>query len=154
MEHIRSYKESDWRQVSKIYDLSKPDEMNGLVKPELIVPLAEDDKMLSYFKESRIWVYESGQQIYGFIGLKGDVVSWLFVHPEYRRQGIARKLLTNIIEKSNKFLSLNVAKSNYAALSLYLSFGFEVYEEFEGKMFGQKIKAVRMRRNKNTEPAH
>jgi ribosomal protein S18 acetylase RimI-like enzyme len=154
MELIRIYKESDWRQVSKIYDLSKPDEMNGLVNSDLITPLSKDDKMFRYFKESRIWVYENEHKIKGFIGLKEDVISWLFVHPKHRRRGIARKLLTKIIEECNDSLKLNVAKSNRAALSLYLNFGFDVYEEFEGRMYGEKIPAVRMKRNKNAEPTH
>jgi len=39
MELIRIYREFDWRQVSKIYDLSKPDEMEGLVTSDFIIPL-------------------------------------------------------------------------------------------------------------------
>ncbi|MBI5589038.1 MAG: GNAT family N-acetyltransferase [Deltaproteobacteria bacterium] len=152
MELIRNYTESDWGQVSEIYDLSKPDEMGGLVELDLITPLVKDDKMLRYFKESRIWVYENEDKINGFIGLKGHVISWLFVHPKHRRQGIARNLLTKMIEKCNDTLKLNVTKNNHAALSLYLSLGFNVYEELEGKMYGKKIPAVRMKRNKNAEP--
>lgn len=152
MDFIRNYIESDWGQVCEIYDLSKPDEMVGLVDSDLIIPLAKDDKMLRYFKESKIWVYENDNQIKGFIGLNRNVVSWLFVHPKYRRQGIAKKLLTKLTEECNDTLKLNVTKNNHAALSLYLSFGFNVYEELEGKMYGKNITAVRMKRNKNAEP--
>ena len=74
MEIIRNYNESDWEQVSKIYDLSKPDEMGGLVNSALITPLAQDDKMLRYFNESIIWVYEDEHKIFGFIGLKENVI--------------------------------------------------------------------------------
>ena len=151
MELIRNYTESDWSQVSKIYDLSKPDEMAGLVNSDLIIPLAKDDKMLRYFKESKILIYENEYQISGFIGLNGNVVSWLFVHPKHRRQGIARKLLAKIIEEYDGLLILNVTKNNRAALSLYLSYGFYVHEEFVGKMYEQNIPAVRMKRNKNVE---
>ena len=146
MENIRNYKDSDWNQVCEIYDLSKPDEMGDLVNSNLIAPLARDDRMLCYFKESKIWVDENKNQIRGFIGLKGDVISWLFVHPKHRRQGIAKKLLTKLIEECNHTLKLNVTKNNLAALSLYLNFGFDVYEEFEGEMYGQKIPAARMKR--------
>jgi hypothetical protein len=62
MELIRKYTESDWRQVSELYDLSKPDEMNGIVISDLIVPLVKDDKMRRYFKESRILVYQLVQR--------------------------------------------------------------------------------------------
>ena len=150
---IRNYKESDWGQVKQIYDLSKPDEMKNIVDPDLIIPLDKDEKMLRYFKESIIWVYENENQITGFIGLKGNVISWLFVHPDNRRQGIARKLLTKLINEYTYPLKLNVAKSNRAAISLYLNMGFKVFEEFEGKMYGQKIPAVRMISNSSAEPA-
>ncbi len=37
MENIRKYKESDWVHVRNIYDLSKPDEMNGIVESKVKV---------------------------------------------------------------------------------------------------------------------
>ena len=144
---IRNYKKSDWEQVRQIYDLSKPDEMKDIVGPDLIIPLDEDEKMLQYFIESKIWVYENNGHIIGFIGLKENVVSWLFVHPDKRRQGIARKLLTKLINECNHPLKLNMVKSNRAAMSLYLDLGFTVSEEFQGEMYGQKIPAVRLIRN-------
>jgi hypothetical protein len=57
MEIIRKYKESDWVHVRNIYDLSKPDEMNGIVESDKIIPLAQDEKMLQY----------SMNQKYGFM---------------------------------------------------------------------------------------
>lgn len=152
MDIIRKYKESDWVHVRNIYDLSKPDEMNGIVESDKIIPLAQDEKMLQYFNESKIWVYEKDHQLSGFIGLKGNVISWLFEHPDSRRRGIARKLLVKLIDENNDCLMLNIVKSNHAAMSLYLNFGFKVFEEFEGRMYGHKIPGVRMKRNKSAEP--
>ncbi len=153
MEIIRNYNESDWEQVSKIYDLSKPDEMGGLVNSALIIPLAQDDKMLCYFNESTIWVYEDEYKIFGFIGLKENVISWLFVHPDFRRKGVARKLITKLTEEHSHPLKLNIVKNNHAAMSLYLDLGFKAFEGFVGKMYGQAIPAVRMKLNKSAEPA-
>ncbi len=153
MEIIRNYnKSSDWEQVSKIYDLSKPDEMVGLVNSALIIPLAQDDKMLCYFNESIIWVYEDEHKIFGFIGLKENVISWLFVHPDFRRKGVARKLITKLTEEHNHALKLNIVKNNHAAMSLYLDLGFKAFEEFVGKMYGQAIPAVRMKLSKSAKP--
>lgn len=152
MEMIRNYIESDWEKVKQIYDLSKPDEMKGIVDPNEVVSLDKDEKMLQYFKESTIWVYEKEYQLAGFIGLKRNVISWLFVHPDNRRQGIARNLLTRLINECNHPLTLNIVKSNRAAMSLYLKMGFNVSAEFDGEMYGQKIQAVRMIRNISAEP--
>ena len=152
MEIIRKYKKSDWVHVCDIYDLSKPDEMNGIVGANQIIPLSRDEKMIQYFYESKVWVYEKDDHLLGFIGLKGDFISWLFVHPENRRRGIARQLLSKLIKENNNCLMLSIVKSNQAAMSLYLDSGFKVFEEFDGKMYGYNIPAIRMKRNKGAEP--
>ena len=82
---------------------------------------------------SRCWVAEVDERIVGMI------VNWLLVdevhvatiatHPDYRRQGIARKLLLH----SLRYMSdegaissfLEVRESNMAAREMYLKFGFE-----------------------------
>jgi len=143
---IRAYVDTDWEQVREIYDLSKPDELKNIVDADTITPLSQDDQMLRYFNESEIMVYEEEGNILGFIGRKGNVVSWLFVHPDHRRKGIGRRLLKDLIHTWKGSLRLNLAKSNQGAMILYTSLGFEVIEEFEGNMYGKRIPAVRMRR--------
>ena len=142
---IRSYRKTDWGQVSAIYDLAKPDEMRGIVAAQAITPLAQDSQMLRYFSDSEVWVYEENGSVIGFIGRKKDVVSWLFVHPDHRRKGIARSLLNKLMESWKGPLELKVTRSNQVAMRLYVNLGFEVDEEFEGSMYGRRIPAVRMR---------
>lgn len=52
------------------------------------------------------------------------------VHPEYRRNGVGRAILTHIIEAARCVgahnITLEVRKSNEAAQALYRSLGFEV----------------------------
>ncbi len=145
LDMIREYRDADWSQVAAIYDLSKPDELKGIVAPDDIIPLAQDGGMLRYFFESQILVYEDQGIIQGFIGRKKEVVSWLFVHPDHRRKGIARCLLNKLLEIWPGPLKLNAAKSNQIAIALYASLGFEVVEEFEGSMYEKVIPVVRMR---------
>ncbi len=115
---IRAYKDNDWLQITTIYDLSKPVEMKGI---------------------------EDEEKILGFAGRKKDIISWLFVHPNYRSKGIGRNLLNAVIASWEGSFILNVTKDNTAAKALYSSAGFHIFEEFEGNMYGRKIPAVRMK---------
>lgn len=58
----------------------------------------------------------------------GDITN-IAVHPDYRREGIARKMLDTMInickEKKIERLFLEVKESNISAIKLYESFGFE-----------------------------
>lgn len=150
---IRPYRENDWQEVAAIYDQSKPDEMRGLVTRDQIVPLAEDDRMLTYFEESEIWVHEEMGQVLGFIGRKETVVSWLFVHPDHRRRGIGRNLLQYLMNLHQGPLQLNLTRTNQAAMALYHSLGFEIHKEFMGSMYGREIPAARMHLSNEEPPA-
>ena len=82
---------------------------------------------------SRCWVAEIDGQIVGMI------VAWLFVdeahiatiatHPDFRRQGIAQKLLTHTLrytyDEGAVTSFLEVRESNLAAQEMYRKFGYE-----------------------------
>ena len=82
---------------------------------------------------SRSWVAEVDGHIAGM------VVGWMLVdemhiatiatHPDYRRQGIASKLLSHIllqsIDEGAQTSFLEVRESNYAAQEMYRKFGYE-----------------------------
>jgi len=82
---------------------------------------------------SRCWVAEANGRIVGMI------VIWLLIdeahiatiatHPDFRRQGIARKLLEHALKylmgEGAKSSFLEVRESNVAAQEMYRQFGFE-----------------------------
>ena len=83
---------------------------------------------------SRCWIVELDGKVVGMI------VAWLLVdeahvatiatHPDHRRQGIARKLLTYALRYMSKEGAvtsfLEVRENNHAAKDMYRKFGYEV----------------------------
>jgi ribosomal-protein-alanine N-acetyltransferase len=83
---------------------------------------------------SRCWVAD----VDGYIA--GMIVAWLFVdevhiatlatHPDFRRQGIAQKLLTHTLrqtfDEGAMTSFLEVRESNLAAQAMYRKFGYEI----------------------------
>lgn len=81
---------------------------------------------------SRCWVAEADERIVGM------AVVWLFVdeahvatiatHPDYRRQGVAKKLLTYILQSAlregARSSFLEVRESNAPAQDMYRKFGY------------------------------
>lgn len=54
----------------------------------------------------------------------------LYIHPDFRKQGVAKQLLTHIIEKAKSELDVlyvTCASDNHKALALYKTFGFSQY---------------------------
>jgi ribosomal-protein-alanine acetyltransferase len=66
--------------------------------------------------------------IAGFTASDTGEILTVSVSPEYRRQGIARQLITAFLEQvpeGTENIALEVRRSNAAAIGLYKSFGFE-----------------------------
>ena len=90
--------------------------------------LEELNKNNSYFL---VAIHTTGQLV-GYIGfnfiLDEGYITNIAVHTNFRRCGIARNLLQEIIDFSQrrqlKFVSLEVRKSNIPAISLYEKMGF------------------------------
>jgi len=146
---IRAYKESDFPEIESIYNASKKDEFAGEKFDITVVPLSEDQKMLQLLRESKIYIYEKND-IIGFVGAKDNYISWLFVHPQFRRKNIGKRLISYILSELSGEITLNVARSNIAATKLYESVGFKIDNEFMGRYQGNPIVVLKMRReNKN-----
>lgn len=82
---------------------------------------------------ARYVVARAGDRVVGFAGIWLMVddahVTTFGVHPDWRRQGIGRQLLLNVVELSiaigARRMTLEVRASNEAAQALYHAFGFE-----------------------------
>ena len=81
---------------------------------------------------SRWFVLERGEDVWGYVAvmnIAGDVhVTNVAVAPEYRRRGLARRLLGRAVEYARAAgafcMTLEVRETNAPAIALYRSFGF------------------------------
>ena len=81
---------------------------------------------------TKLYVYRDGNAIVGMIHINAIYeryeINNIYVLEEYRNRGIASKLLTKIIEigREQKIvnITLEVKKTNQAAINLYKKFGF------------------------------
>ncbi|MBI4685288.1 MAG: ribosomal protein S18-alanine N-acetyltransferase [Nitrospirae bacterium] len=87
-----------------------------------------------YNPRSTSKVAVAGERVIGYICAnqvsdEGHILN-LGVHPDFRRKGIAKNLVTLIIEELKesacRFLYLEVRESNYPAKKLYEGFGFRI----------------------------
>ena len=143
--HLRPYRSDDWTVVCEIYNLSKPEELLGVVDSGSILPLESDTDMQALFRGSQILVAEDLDRIAGFGGNRGSFITWLFVHPAFRRRGVATGLVRDMLARLQQPVTLNVMASNFAARALYERIGFSVEREFQGNFQGKPCNVARLR---------
>ena len=142
---LRPYQVEDWPTICEIYDLAKPDEMASVALPKAILPLESDGSMRKLFEESAIVVAEGSGRVAGFAGSRGSLITWLFVHPECRKIGVATALLRELLVSLERPVRLNVAAGNIPARNLYEQFGFQVEREFMGSFQGTPCSVAKLR---------
>ncbi|MBF8728963.1 MULTISPECIES: GNAT family N-acetyltransferase [Pseudomonas] len=86
---------------------------------------------------------DSTRRIRGFAGVANGRVDMLFVAPEYRGQGIGKRLLRYAIDELNAE-RLDVNEQNPQALGFYLHEGFEVTGRSETDGLGQPYPLLHM----------
>ena len=92
---------------------------------------------LHYLYPGTFWVYvekldpQGEEKILGYIVFSqdGHIIS-LAVHPQFRRKGVGKELLSKIMNHPNiRQLRAEVRRSNTGAQSFYLKIGFQVIGE-------------------------
>jgi ribosomal-protein-alanine N-acetyltransferase len=82
-----------------------------------------------------VMVHKTDQRLIGYViywKIREEVhINNIAVHPDFRRKGIAKYVLREILAKIKKegvrFVTLEVRPSNKAALSLYRKLGFQAF---------------------------
>ncbi len=82
--------------------------------------------------------------VVGFIGTAQRKVEMLFIHPDYRGQGIGRALLSYAINERGATM-VDVNEQNDQAVGFYLRMGFEVVGRSELDANGKPYPLLHMR---------
>lgn len=142
---IRAFIKSDFDAIKQIYADSKLDELRFESARYELLPLEDDPKRLSEFKESHVYVYEHNQKVVAYGAVFESHIRAIFVRSDCRRLGIGRELLSYLIAIIDGEVSLNVAKSNAPAKHLYQQYGFKIADEFRAHYNGVSTIAIRMK---------
>ncbi|MDK6298334.1 GNAT family N-acetyltransferase [Staphylococcus caprae] len=79
--------------------------------------------VLTYLKDSDIYVYKNNNQIVAFCGLRNNYIAGLFVKEEYRDKGIGHALMKHLQSEYNE-LTLKVFAQNTRAVRFYKRLDF------------------------------
>lgn len=142
---IRPFHSSDFPAILEIYALSKLDELQFEGRAFALVPLDQDAPRLARFRASDVYVCES-DGILGFAACVGSNISFLYVRPSARGQGVGKRLLEFLLQRLPPPVNLNVVQSNLPAKSLYQQYGFQVVGEVQAVYAGTPVQAYSMQR--------
>jgi GNAT superfamily N-acetyltransferase len=116
MIQLRNYHPEDWDAIAVIHDRARLDELKASVGVKAFLSLAATFENEGLF-EGEVWVACDRETVVGFVAFADDEVTWLYVSPDYYRQGIGRKLLRQAIARCGQTVSTSVLSGNDAALS-------------------------------------
>jgi GNAT superfamily N-acetyltransferase len=146
---IRPAAKADWDALVDVYDASKPDELKAAGLTDIqFVSLRDDAAAKALLRGVEVWVYENEVgRVVGFGGFQEDYIGWLFVHRDWRKQGVGRALLRAMIERCKPPAWLWMLPGNVAAFALYSAEGFKVTDGARINLHGHNVLGLRMVRS-------
>ena len=137
MINIRPYQSNDWPRLCEIHDAARLDELRLTVGKEAFLTLEQTAENEGLF-DGKIAVAEIDNLAQGFVAYNDEELTWLYVHPESYRKGVARRLVQHAVVNSTTAMKIELLEGNTPALQLYLSEGFTIIERIEGRLEGNE----------------
>ena len=138
--NIRLFSTNNAKELSKMIFLV----INELEKenPTLVYQLVRDedqpDELIKAAEKGKMWVAFENNIIVGTLSLEDKRLRRFFVHPNYQRQGIGRKLINTVIQhiKKNYIMEIYVG-AIMRAVPIYEKLGFKKVRQFFNKEINQ-----------------
>lgn len=132
---IRNYEPRDWPAVQDVHDSARLIELALSVGKHAFRSLSDiyiDEELF----DSALWVAEHQDRVVGFVGVKENELTWLYVHPASHRTGVGRRLLAHALAAIDGEAIAWVLDGNEPALRLYERAGFRIAETKVGHLAG------------------
>ncbi|MET9733672.1 GNAT family N-acetyltransferase [Streptomyces sp. NPDC006458] len=122
---------ADAEAVAEVYLRSFDTALPNVTRPH------SDDEVRAYIRDVVVprretWVAEAEGAVVGMMVLDGEVVSQLYLDPDWRGRGIGDRLLALAKERSPRCLSLWTFQVNEPAHRFYERHGFRAVEHTDG----------------------
>ena len=134
---IRAYESDDWAAIAAIHDAARLVELRLTVGEDAFLSLAETAENEGLFS-GELWVATNDDRVVGFVAVRNDEITWLYVDPAHHRQGFGRALLIHAAARCGPVARTETLAGNEPALGLYRSEGFEVVETRSGRLTGNE----------------
>lgn len=134
---IRAYEPKDWSRLCEIHDASRLNELRLTVGADAFLSLEKTAENEGLF-EDKLFVAEVDSIVQGFVAYSDEELTWLYVDPQYFRQGVGRALVQHAVADSIPAMTIELLEGNAPALALYLSEGFRVIKRIEGRLEGNE----------------
>ncbi len=76
--------------------------------------------------------------VLGFVAYTSGELTWLYVDPARFRRGLGKRMIRAALARAEHPLVLEVLEGNEAALSFYLSEGFQIIRTANGRLAGNE----------------
>jgi len=142
---LRPYAMADFPAVCAVHDAARPLELErGGVDPVAGMRPMEEVAERDAFFDSKTLVAEADGRVVAFVSWWDDFISWLYVDPEYQRQGLGRHLIAAAMERTGDQAWATALAGNGASIGLFRSLGFEVVKRWADDCEGIPTEAVRL----------
>ena len=99
----------------------------------------------AYFQYVALYGYEQDGRLVGFIGVAENNIEMLFIHNDYRKKGIGKKLVMYAIKKLQVY-KVDVNEQNIQAVGFYQHMGFSVITRSDLDAEGKAYPILHMQR--------
>ncbi|MCF4099963.1 GNAT family N-acetyltransferase [Maritalea mediterranea] len=137
---IRAFRDPDWPAICAIHNAARKVELRAVRLPDHAYLPLQKSHIAEGFLSNRIIVAECpiNNEIKGFAAFRPRELTWLYVAPNHFGEGVGQRLISYILETTERPLDVQMLDGNKRAQRLYENMGFRPLKRTRGKIRGQR----------------